>query len=146
MVYCFELFFVFVTSDGLLSTIFDCFPSLVINGSFLSIVSDAFLSLVTSNSFLCTIFVVLLSYLVNGSLLSAIFGGGFLFPVPPAGFQALFLPNTLSYIYCFSLLFLPLFYSFLPFLPILLAHHLILFIRIRVFNQIFIAQIPIASK
>lgn len=155
-------FLSFVTDDGLLSAVSDCFSflitsnsslstvsyhllSLVISNCFLSIVFNCFLSLVASDGPSSTISSDLLFFVASSDFLSTVSDNSFLFFIPLAGSRALFLPNTLSCMCCFLLLSVLLFYSFLPSSPTLFTHHLTLFTGKKMFNQAFIAQKPIAS-
>lgn len=150
-----------VIGSGSLSTVLDCFSSLIAGdspllaisncllspiagGGPLSTVSDRFLTLVVGDSPLSVVSGRLLSPIAGDGPSSAIFGSSLLSLVPPADSRALFLESTPS---CARHSFLPsslLFYFSLLSLPTLLAHNPTLFTAKRLFNQVFITQRPIA--
>ena len=140
-----------VAGSGLLFAVFDCPLSFVIGSSPLAVVLGRFLSFIAGNSPLSTVFDCFLSSVTGGGLLSAILGhflsliadGGHLSPVFGSGSlslmlfassRALFLTSILSYVHCSSLPSLPLFYSSLPFLPILLTCNPISLTEKRLFD------------
>lgn len=102
-----------ITGSGSLSTISDCPLSFIASGSFLSTVWGCFLALITGdgplsavsgcpsspiadNGLLSTVLGYFLSFVIGSGTLFTISDGRFLFPVPLASFQVLFLTSTLS--------------------------------------------------
>lgn len=145
-------FLSFVASGYSLFTVFGYFLSFVARGSLSSIVSGCCLSPITGSGFFFTVLDRLLSLVASGGLLSSISScflplvadGGFLSLVPFAGSQTLFLTNISSCVRYFSLFFLPFFHSFLSFLLTPFARNLAPLIEKRLFNIVFITQMPIA--
>ena len=126
----------FVAGSGLLSAIFDRSLSPVGSSNLLFAVLGCLLS---------TVLDCFLSLIASGGPLSAVSNSSSLSLVLPASSWALFLTSTPSRARHFSLPSSPLSHSFLPFLPISLAHNPALLTRKRLFDQVFITQRPIAS-
>lgn len=142
-----------ITGDGLLFTVFGCLLSavstcllsFVANSDLLFAVSSCFLFFIASDGLLSAIFGYFLSFVASSGLFFAVSGSSPLSPIPFTSSQALFLLCTPFYTRHFSLPSPLLIYSFLPFLPTLIARNLTLHIRKRLFDQAFITQRPIVS-
>lgn len=135
----------FVTSSGLLSAVLDCFSSLVIGDGLLLAISGHLLFLIIGDSLVSAILGRFLFFVIGSHILSTVFAGNPLSLLFSIGSRTLFLTNTLFYMHCFSLFFLPLFYSFLPSMLILLKCNPALLTKKRLFNHAFITQRSISS-
>lgn len=87
----------FITSDGLLSAISDCFSSLVASGDCLYAVFGCLLSLIASSGLLSTILGCPLSSIISGGLLSTV-SGRFLSSVVGSSPLSAILGHLLSFV------------------------------------------------
>lgn len=110
-------FLFFIASDGPLSIVPGCLLFFTIGYSLSFIVLSLFSSFVASSNLL---------FIISNSC--------FLSSLPPADSSALILIDTLFYICCSSLSFLPLFNTYLPFLSPLFTHNLALLTKKILFD------------